>query len=66
MATPLSTWGLSPLDYDAALSLPYSAIVINNLLLTASYGTGPQKLLGFTKLMADGKFASKRSDFQNV
>lgn len=34
--------GLSPLDYDAALSLPYGAIVINNLLLTASYGTGSQ------------------------
>jgi len=53
--------GLSPLDYDAALSLPYSAIVINNLLLTASYGTGQVRQTNLTTGITTD-FAGRRNE----
>ena len=51
--------GLSPLDYDAALSFPYGAAVLDHTLWTASYGSGAGRQKSWVSIQ-DG--AQWRSD----
>ncbi|CAK9084882.1 Uncharacterized protein SCF082_LOCUS40245 [Durusdinium trenchii] len=53
--------GVIPMDYDAALSLPYGVATMGNILLTASYGTGQVRQTNLTSGITTD-FAGRRNE----